>query len=203
MFPVNDLLDAILVGTFLFGILFTIGSLLLGVADLHADSGAHGDGLLHGVLNVSSLLAFLTWFGGVAYLFRNGAGWAAALSLGMGVLGGLVGAAIVGWFLRTIVRSETGILNPGDFDRVGVLARVTSGIRSGGVGEIVFEQAGSRVVASAMSESAVAVPKGTEVVILRVERGMAIVAPFDDLLATSSGAPASRAHGSEGAPPGT
>lgn len=182
MFPVNDLLDAILVGTFLFGILFTIGSLILGVAELHADSGSHGDGPFHGVLNVSSLLAFLTWFGGVAYLFRNGAGWSAALSLLVGVTGGLAGAAIIGWFLKTILRSDTGVLDPRDFDRVGVLARVTSGIRAGGVGEIVFEQAGSRIVASAKSESSTTVPKGTEVVILRVERGIAIVAPFDELL---------------------
>lgn len=202
MFPVNDLLDAILIGTFLFGILFTIGSLLLGVADLHADSGTHGDGLFHGVLNVSSLLAFLTWFGGIAYLFRNGAGWATALSLVTGVLGGLIGAAIIGWFLRTILQSETGILNPKDFDRVGVLARVTSGIRSGGVGEIVFEQAGSRIVASAMSESSMAVPKGTEVVILRVERGMAIVAPFDELLASSRETPGAGMHGAHGERPG-
>lgn len=183
MFPVNDLLDAILVGTFLFGILFTIGSLLLGVADLHADSGDFGDGWFHGVLNISSFLVFLTWFGGVAYLFRNGAGWNVVLSLILGVLGGLAGAAVISWFLRTILRSETGTLDPADFDRVGVVARVSSGIRSGGMGEIVFEQSGSRMVTSARSESPVPVPRGTEVVILRVERGVAIIAPFDDLLA--------------------
>ncbi len=201
MFPINDLLDAVLVGTFLFGILFTLGSLLLGVADLHADSGADGDGLLHGVLNVSTVLGFLTWFGGVAYLFRNGAGWAAALSLGMGVIGGLAGAAIIAWFLRTIARSETGTLDPREFNRVGVLARVTSGIRPGGVGEIVFEQAGSRIVTSARNELPVAVQKGTEVVILRFERGMAIVAPFDDLLSDHSGAPMGEMSGVRGEPP--
>lgn len=189
MFPVNDLLDVILVGTFLFGILFTIGSLLLGVADLHADSGNHGDGWFHGVLNVSSLLAFLTWFGGVAYLFRNGAGWNAALSILIGVIGGLAGAAIISWFLKTILRSETGTLDPKDFNRVGVMARVTSGIRSGGMGEIVFEQSGSQMVASARSESPATVAKGTEVVILRVERGVAIIAPFEELLADRSGSP--------------
>lgn len=183
MFPVNDFLDAILVGAFLFGILFTMGSLILGVGDLHADGGTHGDGWFHGVLNVSSFLAFLTWFGGVSYLFRNGAEWNAALSLLAGTIGGLAGAAIISWFLRTILRSEAGTLDPKDFNRVGVMARVTSGIRSGGIGEIVFEQSGSRMVTSARSELPLMIPKGTEVVILRVERGVAIVAPFDDLLA--------------------
>lgn len=182
MFPVNDVLDAILIGSFLFGILFTVGSLVLGFADLHADSNGHGDGPFHGVLNVSTILAFLTWFGGVGYLFRNGAGWAAGLSLLLGVAGGVAGAAVIAWFLRTMVRSDVGTLDPQDFDRVGVLARVTSGIRSGGTGEIVFEQGGSRIVTSARTDAEAAVARGTEVVILRVERGVAIVAPFDDLL---------------------
>ncbi len=186
MFPINDALDVVLLGTFLFGLLFTVGSLLLGVADLgvDSDSGQHsfGDHGFASLLNVSSVLAFLTWFGGVGYLARNGLGWPAFVSIALAIGGGLVAGWIVLWFVRKVLRSPNDTLDPRDFERVGVLARVTSSIRVDGVGEIVWEQRGTRMVTSARSDSAAAIGRGTEVLILRVERGVAIVAPFDGLL---------------------
>lgn len=186
MFPVNDALDAVLLGTFLFGLLFTLGSLLLGVADLGVDTdhGDHGGGA-HGFasfINISSILAFLTWFGGVGYLARNGFGWPWFLAIVVAVAGGLLAGWVVLWFVRKVLRSPNDTLDPQDFERVGVLARVTSSIREGGVGEIVWEQRGTRMVTSARAESAEPIGRGTEVLILRVERGMAVVAPFDGLL---------------------
>lgn len=186
MFPINDALDAVLLGTFLFGLLFSLGSLLLGVADFGADAhaGDHGmgDHGFAGVLNISSILAFLTWFGGVGYLARNGLGWPWFISIVFAIAGGLVAGWVVLQFVRRVLRSPDDTLDPRDFERVGVLARVTSSIRADGVGEIVWEQRGSRMVTSARAESADAIPRGTEVLILRVERGVAIVAPFDGLL---------------------
>ncbi len=186
MFPINDALDAVLLGTFLFGLLFTLGSLLLGVADLGVDSGSgdhsFGDHGFASLLNVSSILAFLTWFGGVGYLARNGLGWPVALALAFAIAGGLLAGWVVLWFIRKVLRSPNDTLDPRDFERVGVLARVTSSIRSGGVGEIVWEQRGTRMVTSARSENPDAIGRGTEVLILRVERGVAVVAPFDGLL---------------------
>lgn len=196
MFPLNDALDAVLLGTFLFGLLFTVGSLLLGVADLGVDAdspnhslGDHGFGNL---LNVSSILAFITWFGGVGYLVRNGLGWPAFVSIGFAIVGGLAAGWAVLWFVRSVLRSPEDTLDPRDFERVGVLARVTSSIRSGGVGEIVWEQRGTRMVTSARSESPEPIGRGTEVLILRVDRGMAVVAPFDGLLNGSGATTASQ-----------
>lgn len=196
MFPINDALDAVLLGTFLFGLLFTVGSLLLGVADLgvDSDSGHHnfGDHGFASLLNVSSGLAFLTWFGGVGYLARNGLGWPAFVSIALAVGGGLLAGWVVLWFVRKVLRSADDTLDPRDFERVGVLARVTSSIRSEGVGEIVWEQRGTRMVTSARADSSDAIGRGTEVLILRVERGVAIVAPFDGLLNESAQAAASQ-----------
>lgn len=189
MFPINDALDAILLGSFFFGLLFTIGSLALGFAevgidaDVDADAGGDaGDGFFHGLFNLSALLAFITWTGGIGYLARHGLGlwsWAAVL---VGILGGLAGAAIVTWFFVKVLRRNSEAMNPGDWDIVGVLGRVSSGIREGGYGEIVYEQNGVRQVAAAKAHAGVSIIRGEEVVVLRVERGVAIVEPFEDLL---------------------
>lgn len=191
MFPVNDVLDAILLGSFFFGLLFTLGSLLLGIADVdigHESEAGHGadhigDGHFGGLFNVSSLLAFITWFGGVGYIARNGLGlwsWVAVL---VGMIGGLAGGAAISWFLINVLRKNSQELDPRDWNQVGVIGRVTSSIRSAGFGEIVYEQHGVRHVSAARAEGDAQIPRDTEVVILRVERGVAIVEPFDDLLA--------------------
>lgn len=193
MFPLNDGLDVILLGTFLFGLLFTVGSLLLGAADIggHHGGGAGGDhGFDHGfhghelmqLFNLSAILAFLTWFGGVGYVVRNGIGAHWSLSLMAAVAGGFLAAVVVTVFIRKVLRSGEETLDPHDYERVGVLAKVTSSIREGGVGEIVWEQRGSRMVTSARAATQEPIPRGTEVLILKVERGLAIVEPFDGLL---------------------
>lgn len=195
MFPVNDALDAILLGSFFFGLLFTLGSLALGFADVdfgHETEVGHGtdhggEGHFGGLFNVSSLLAFITWFGGVGYIARNGFGlwwWVAVL---VGLLGGLAGAAVISWFLINVLRKNSEELNPKDWDQVGMIGRVTSSIRSSGYGEIVYEQHGVRHVSAARAEGDAQIPRNTEVVILRVERGVAIVEPFDDLMARHTG----------------
>jgi membrane protein implicated in regulation of membrane protease activity len=191
MFPINDLLDTILLGSFLFGVIFTIGTLMLGVADLglgdHGDLGGDhghfGGDLIGGLFNLTSILAFITWFGGIGYLFRNAAGWNAVLSLLIGVGGGLAAAIAVSWFVVNVLRKSDQVLDPADYETTGRVARVTSGIRAGGFGEIVYELGGTRHVASAKTASGDAIPFGTEVVVMRVEKGVAIVEPFEALLA--------------------
>src|SRR5690349_10649963 len=85
VFPINDALDAILLGSFLFGILFTVGAFLLGAADIGGEVGGdHSVGGDHGadhMFNITSILAFITWFGGVGYVVRNATGWNWAFAL--------------------------------------------------------------------------------------------------------------------------
>src|SRR6476659_880764 len=86
LFVVNDVVDSLLLGCFFFGLVFSALSLLLGAADVglghvhagglhlpgHVDHGAHGgDNGDLSPFSLGSLLAFVTWFGGVAYLVRN------------------------------------------------------------------------------------------------------------------------------------
>ena len=42
MFTINDWLDAILLGTFFFGLIFSVASLIMGVADLGWGQAHHG-----------------------------------------------------------------------------------------------------------------------------------------------------------------
>lgn len=199
MFPLNDVLDAILLGMFLFGLLFTVLSLLLGFVDIgghgdgagHGDHGfdAHGDSalgeLLGGALSVSGILAFITWFGGIGYLVRNGLGWVAPVAIVVGIGGGAVAAIVVGWFLVKVLRPAGTELDPRDYQTIGAIGRVTSSIREGGTGEIVYEMGGTRQVSAARSVSGDAIPRGTEVAVLRVTRGVAEVDTVAHLLEDS------------------
>lgn len=179
MFAVRDTLDAILLGAFLFGVVFSVISLVIGDLGLHlhlSDHGAHGD--VGGLpVNTSTVLAFLAWFGGAGYLAREGFGWSAFAATAVGLVGGLVGAAIVAAFLVKVLRPHDQSLNPDDYRLPGVIARVTSTIRPGGTGEVIYEQAGVRQVSAARADNGAAIGRGEEVVVLRSSHGIAVVQP--------------------------
>jgi membrane protein implicated in regulation of membrane protease activity len=101
--------------------------------------------------------------------------------LGFAILSGLVGGAIVYGFLSKILMSRSENLDPADYEMVGVLGYVSSPIRAGGTGEIIYSQAGTRRVCGARSETGEAVAKGTEVIVTRYERGIAYVRLWDEV----------------------
>ncbi|MEO8726342.1 MAG: hypothetical protein ABI383_09465, partial [Acidobacteriaceae bacterium] len=65
-------------------------------------------------------------------------------------------------------------------EMVGVVARVTSTVRAGGVGEIVFSQSGKRRSTGARSESGAALKRGTEVVVTSYDHGLAHVREWQE-----------------------
>lgn len=132
-------------------------------------------------LNYFSLVAFLAWFGGTGYLVTEYSHAWFALGLLLATASGLAGAAVVFWFLAKVLIAHETYLDPADFDLVGTIARVSSGIREGGTGEIVFSQAGTRRVSGARSEDGKAIAKGIEVAITRYERGIAYVRRWDEM----------------------
>ncbi len=178
MLAVNDALDAIYLGAFLFGILFVVATLVVGSVDI----GGHHDGGF-GPFNLSSILGFVAWFGGVGYLVKNGLDGAAFLSVIAAVGGGLAGGAAIYWILAKVIAPADRPLDPKDYELPGTIGRVSSSIRLGGVGEVVFEQQGVRQVIAAKSLDDVAIPRGLEVVILRTDHGIAYVQPWETLLA--------------------
>lgn len=190
MFPINDFFDAILVGGFLFGILFTIGSLVLGFADLGGDAdtghdfdhGIDAHGHVFHLFNVSSILAFITWFSGATYLVRNGLGWFIGLAVLIGLVVGVAGAWAISWFLYSFLRKNSPELNPAEWDEIGQIGRVTGTIFPSGIGEMLYERHGARHAIPARSKDGVGIERNVEVVILDIEKGVAIVQPWRELL---------------------
>jgi membrane protein implicated in regulation of membrane protease activity len=146
-------------------------------------AGGHGHGL--DVINIGTIAAFLAWFGGTGYLLSQYHVAGFLIALGAALLSGLVGAAILFWFLSKFLVREDEVLDPADYDMIGVLGKVSSTIRSSGTGEMLFSQMGSRRAAPARSEGGLEIPKGVEVVVTRYERGIAYVRAWDELSGTN------------------
>ncbi len=200
----TDTLSGIYLFLFAFGALFSVASLLLGAAHGHlhlpgghvahagqigqhghvghaASQGHHGDQARFSTpspVNITTVVIFLTWFGAAGYALRAYYGATAALSLLGAASFGLVGAAAVYLFLaRVLWRGQTE-LDPANYVREGLLGRVTSPIRAGGVGEIVYIADQKQRVDGARSADGGAIAAGTEVEIVGYEGGLARVRPW-------------------------
>jgi hypothetical protein len=131
--------------------------------------------------NLVTLSAFLAWFGGTGYLLTRYSSIWFVIGLGVALLSGLAGAAIVFFFLSRVLMSDEENLDPSDFEMVGVLGRTSVPIREGGTGEIIYSQAGTRRTCGARSENGNSIAKGSEVVVTRYEKGIAYVRLWTDM----------------------
>jgi membrane protein implicated in regulation of membrane protease activity len=171
---------------FALGLSFTVLSFLGMSSHLHFHVHAHSHGV-HGakgsvsVVNGFTLAAFLCWFGGCGYLLERYANFAMSLVLGFSTMTGIVGAAILFWFMARVLLPHERELTAADTEVVGVLGKVTGTIREDGAGEIQFSQNGARRFAVARSEAGVAIPRDVEVVVMRYEQGVAWVRLWDEV----------------------
>jgi hypothetical protein len=151
-----------------------------GVPHVHMGH-AHGGGQSGlSVLNFGTIVAFLAWFGGTGYLLTEYSALWFLTALGVSVASGVAGAALVFWFLAKLVAHELS-LDPADYRMVGVLGRVSSHVRPGGTGEMIFSQEGARRSAAVRSEDGTDIPKNTEVVVTRYEKGFGYVRRWTEL----------------------
>lgn len=176
-------LAAFLIGFLLSAVSFFGGALRL--PHVHGHAHVHGigkGGLAKSVspVNFGTIAAFLCWFGGAGYLLEKYSNIWIYLALGISAMCGLGGAAIIFWVLWKLNAQEKP-LDPADYDMIGVLGKVASPIRSGGTGEMIYSLAGSRRAAPARSEDGAGIPRDTEVVVTRYEKGVAYVRRWDEL----------------------
>ena len=194
---------------FLVGLMLSAVTLLGGMGHfgghvhthIHLPHGhmAHGPHLAHGVANTAngaarvgtsggdvpwwnafSLMIFLCWFGAAGYLLTRFGGFVAGVVVVLAAICGLAGGAIVFLFLTRVLMPHDRELTADETDVVGAVGRVTSAIRSGGTGEMVYEQLGQIKSAPARSEDGVEIPRQEEVFVVRYEKGIAYVRKWEE-----------------------
>src|SRR5947209_20160511 len=109
---------------------------------VHVGNGNAGNGQAHGPtvspLNPITIAAFLAWFGGTGYLLTRFSTIWFVFGLGIALLSGATGGAIIYMFLSRVLMSEGEEMDPADYEMTGVLGRVSIPIRAGGTGEIIY-----------------------------------------------------------------
>ncbi len=188
--------ESFYLGCFIVGLLLTVLSFVFGghfhlPVHVHFPHGWHLPhvSLHHGTpddaispLNLSTTLMFLTWFGGTGYLLTRYRSTAATLAFLAALMVGFIGGALMYlWIARVFVANERP-LRDADFQMIGVLGRLSIPIReNGGTGELIYSQQGTRRSCGARSENGGGIARGTEVVVMRYESGIAYVRPWQEL----------------------
>jgi membrane protein implicated in regulation of membrane protease activity len=164
------------------------------VGHLHVPHAAHGaGGASHssaiggrGSANVPwwnafSLMIFLCWFGAAGYLLTRYGSFVALAVLVLAAVCGFAGGELVFLFLTKVLLPHERELTADETEVVGAVGHVSSAIRAGGTGEIVYEQLGARRSAPARSEDDEPIQKQEEVYVVRYEKGIAYVKRWEDL----------------------
>lgn len=177
-------METVFLACFLFGALFSavsaftfLDSATLG--DHFDDASVSGHDLFR-FFNLTSLVAFCTWFGAAGFLLLKFAHWPVLFAIPVAMSAGLAAAWIMGTFLSKVRASER-VLNPRHYQLEGTIATVTVSIPAQGVGEVVFPMAGTRRSEGARSVTGEAIAREREVVITGYEEGMALVQPLDEI----------------------
>jgi len=171
----------------LFAICFFVGLVLTVLVtffggdffEFHADHGAaHGHGG-PSFFNLSSILASLTVFGGMGYMLNQIGMTSSLLILLIAIGAGLV----VGWlfflFYAKVIYKHDHSMKESDFDLSGQLGKLSVPINGKGMGEMMFVMHGTTRSISVRSENGESIPKGTKVVVLHTNKGIATVTRFN------------------------
>jgi len=132
--------------------------------------------------NAFSIMVFLCWFGAAGYLLTRYGSFVATVVLVIALVCGLSGGAVVFLFLAKVLMPHDRELTAEETAVTGAVGRVTSPIRAGGTGEIVYEQLGARRSAPARSEDGDPISREEEVFVVRYERGIAYVRRWEEAL---------------------
>ena len=84
------------------------------------------------------------------------------------------------YLVRVLSMREEPLVDA-DFDMTGVLGRISMPIRTGGTGELIYSQEGTRRSCGARSEDGSAIDRGAEVVVMRYDKGIAYVRRWDEM----------------------
>jgi hypothetical protein len=151
-----------------------------GAASHPQTAGVRGGGANVPWWNAFSLMIFLCWFGAAGYLLTRYGSFIALAVLVLAAVCGIAGGAIVFFFLTKVLLPHERELTADETEVVGAVGRVSSAIRAGGTGEIVYEQLGARRSAPARSDDGEPILKQEEVFVVRYEKGIAYVKRWEE-----------------------
>jgi hypothetical protein len=134
--------------------------------------------------NAFSIMIFLCWFGAAGFLLTKYGSFVAGVVVVLAAICGIAGGAIIFIFLTRVLMPHDRELTADETDVVGVVGRVSSPIRAGGTGAIVYQQMGATRSAIARAEDDGALGKDEEVFVIRYEKGIAYVKRWEDLEAS-------------------
>lgn len=174
------------------GLVLSLLSLMSGFGHLHLGHfhvghhhfgrAPHGHGNGISSVNMFTVLAFVTWFGGAGYLLMRTTFFGEQLVVLLASISGFAGAGLLWAALFKVLLPHEHVMDAAETEMSGVVARVTNGIRDGGgIGEIIFSQTGARRAAAACSDDGQPIERGAEVIVIRYERGIAYVRRWDEL----------------------
>ena len=142
-------------------------------------------------LSPLTLAAGALWFGGMGLLAEGLLPAAASVvAVLLAVVAAVLGAALVRAALAAFVRASTPPLHG---DAVGAVGTLSAPIRVDAPGEVIYTLEGLRCSAAARSVDGTPLPRGTTVVIVRREQGIAWVEPLDPLAALNQQSAPARA----------
>ena len=147
----------------------------------HSTSGSTPQGGNVPWWNAFSVMVFLCWFGAAGFLLTRHGTFVATVVLVLAALCGFAGGAIVFLFLTKVLMPHDRELTADETDVVGAVGYVSSAIRAGGTGAIVYEQLGARRSAPARAEDGTEIDKQEEVYVVRYEKGIAYVRRWQEV----------------------
>jgi membrane protein implicated in regulation of membrane protease activity len=136
------------------------------------------------LLNASSVIGSLTWFGAAGYLLTALGDLALPAVLLGALAAGAVGWYLVARFLGLVLAGERE-MDPADYRLEGTVGQVTVSIPVGGTGEVVFSKSGARRSEAARAVGPEPIARGAEVVITHYADGFATVQPWGEFVAAS------------------
>lgn len=149
---------------------------------LHSHVHVHHGGPKGGTgrLNFGTATSFVMWFGGTGYLLLRywPTSWIWIVAAATGA--GMIGASIIFWWVAKFLAQNERNLDPADYEMRGVLGKISSSVRPGGIGEMIFSQQGTRRAFPVRGEDGQEFPRGTEVIVTRVEKGVAYVRRWEE-----------------------
>jgi membrane protein implicated in regulation of membrane protease activity len=172
-------LTAIFVAALILGLLLAVRSMLLGVERRRVPLGAQAPSTPSVRFSTPVVSAFALAFGAAGYLLTR----PGRMGLAAGTLVALLIGGIAGTLAVRIVRRAAAFVPEHDPDDPryvlqGHVATVTAPIRADGEGEIAYVVEGGRYTVRARGLDGSTAEQGSEVVIERIEDGVAYVEPW-------------------------